>query len=62
MTSQPTFPEIPRQPKRLRQPKKAVLRDQLALAADTIIRERLERSEPEPARLSLWQRITRKRA
>jgi len=44
---QPTLPEIPpKPPRRMRAAPKDILRDQLALAADTIIAERLANAPP----------------
>lgn len=57
---------IPREPRRLKQPTKDVLREQLALAADEIIRLRevsethVLRVEFEPQRAPWWRRIFRK--
>lgn len=63
---------IPRKPRRLKQPTKDVLREQLALAADEIIRLRQvidtvktlagwhDWQNPKPAR-PWWRRIFRKR-
>jgi len=47
---------VPRQPRRLKQPRKDVLREQLALAADEIIRLR---AENERLRLPWWRKRTR---
>lgn len=61
MTSQPQL--VPKLPKRLHQPRKALLREHLAEAADTIIAqgEQLEaqRIELETLRLPWWRRLWR---
>ncbi len=48
---------FPRLPKKLRQPRKAVLREQLRLAADRIIELRAEND-----RLRWWNRMFRRNA
>lgn len=50
---------IPRAPRRMKQPRKDVLREQLALAADEIARLRIEN---ERLRRPWWRRIIRREA
>ncbi len=50
---------VPRLPRRMHQPRKDLLREQLALAADEIARLR---AENERLRQPWWKRITRKAA
>ena len=56
MTKQPTL--IPREPRRMKQPRKDVLRDQLALAATTI---ETQRAQLERLQTPWWRRIWRDR-
>ncbi len=55
MTTQPQL--IPRQPRRMQQPRKDVLREQLALAAETIERQA---ATIEHLRTPWWRRLWRK--
>lgn len=58
VTKQPTLDPIPpRPPRRMKQPVKAVLREQLALAADEIERQRIT---IEHLRTPWWRRLWRK--
>lgn len=50
---------IPREPRRMKQPRKDLLREQLALAATTIEQQR---AELERLRAQWWRRIWRKAA
>ena len=50
---------FPKEPRRLKQPTKAALRQQLALAADEIARLRIEN---EQLRASWWRRLIRSKA
>lgn len=50
---------IPRAPRQMKQPRKDVLREQLALAADEIERQRLE---IERLRRPWWRRLIRRKA
>lgn len=50
---------IPKEPRRMKQPRKDILRDQLALAADTIAQQK---REIEYLRRPWWRRILRKAA
>lgn len=61
MTSQPQL--VPKLPKRLHQPRKALLREHLAAAADTIIAQaetiESQREQLETLRAPWWRRLWR---